>query len=165
MEDTVKTRGMILAFALLSSIAGSAQVAQIVVKPLTDDDIKLIRQDVQSIKDDVIRDTMQFNDTESAAFWPVYKQYAAEQHAIAEKRFGIIMDYAKTIDTMTDANANDLTQKYLTVEDDTQALRKQYLPKFEAAIGAKRAAKFYQVDNRLTLIVNLQLASEIPLIP
>jgi hypothetical protein len=165
MEDAVKTRGLVLAFFLLNAMAGSAQAVQITVKPLTDDDIKLIRQDVQSIKDDVIRDTMQFNDTEAAAFWPVYKQYAQEQHAIAEKRFGIITDYAKTIDTMTDANASDLTQRMFQVESDTQALRQKYFPKFEAAIGAKRAAKFYQVDSRLTLIVNLQLASEIPLIP
>jgi hypothetical protein len=33
------------------------------------------------------------------------------------------------------------------------------------ALGAKRAAKFYQVDNRLGLIVNLQLTALIPLIP
>ena len=165
MEDAVKTRGLVLAFFLLNAMAGWGQATQITPKSLTDDDIKLIRQDVQSIKDDVIRDTMQFSDTEAAAFWPVYKQYATEQHAIAEKRFGVIMDYAKTIDSMTDAKANDLTQRMLQVEDDTQALRKKYLTKFETAIGAKRAAKFYQVDNRLSLIVNLQLASEIPLIP
>ena len=162
----MKTRGLILAFFfMLSAMAGSAQAVQITVKPLTDDDIKLFRQDVQSIKDDVIRDTMQFNDTEATAFWPVYKEYAAGQHAIAEKRFGIIMDYAKSIDTMTDANASDLTERMLQIEDDTQALRKKYFPKFVTAIGAKRAAKFYQVDNRLSLIINVQLASEVPLIP
>jgi hypothetical protein len=32
-------------------------------------------------------------------------------------------------------------------------------------LGAKRAAKFYQVDNRLSLIINLQLAAAVPLIP
>jgi hypothetical protein len=44
-------------------------------------------------------------------------------------------------------------------------LRQDYWPKFQKALGAKRAAKFYQVDNRLTLMVNLQLTSEIPLAP
>jgi len=44
-------------------------------------------------------------------------------------------------------------------------LRQSYWPKFMKALGAKRAAKFYQVDNRLTMMVNIQLASEIPLIP
>lgn len=160
----MKTRGLVLAFFLLSAIAGWAQATEIIVKPLTDDDVKLIRQDVQAIKDDVIRDTMQFNNTEAAAFWPVYKQYAEEQHALAEKRYGVIKDYAKSYDTMNDATAGDLTGRMLQIEDDAQALKKKYLPKFVAAVGAKRAAKFYQVDNRLSLIVNLQLASEIPLI-
>lgn len=36
-------------------------------------------------------------------------------------------------------------------------LRQEYWPKFEKALGAKRPAKFYQVDNRLSLLVNLQL--------
>ena len=161
----MKTRGLVLAFFLLNAMAGAAQEVQVTAKPLTDDDIKLMRQDVQSIKDDVIKDTMQFDETEASAFWPIYKEYAEGQQAIAEKRFGIIMDYAKNIDTMTDAEAANLTQRLFQVEEETQTLRKSYFPRFESAIGAKRAAKFYQVDNRLTMIVNVQLASEVPLIP
>lgn len=161
----MKTPALALAMFLLNTMAISAQVAQVTVPPLTDEDIKLIRLDVQTVKDDVINHTMQFSDTEAAKFWPVYKEYAAEQRAIAEKRFAIILDYAKTIDTLTDEGANSLTQRLFQSEDDSQALRKRYFPKFEATIGAKRAAKFYQVDNRLTTIINLRLASEIPLIP
>ncbi len=161
----MKTIRLMLALLLMSAVSGFAQTAQTQAKPITDEDIKLIRQDVQAIKDDVIRNTMQFTETEAAAFAPVYKQYAEEQHAIADKRLALIMDYAKHYDTMTDAQANSLTQRMLQIEDDTQTLRKTYLPKFETALGAKRAAKFYQVDNRLSMIINIQLASEIPLIP
>jgi hypothetical protein len=164
-EDEVKTPKLVLAILLMSAVPGISQVVQVQVKPLTDEDIKLIRQDVQSIKDDVIRDTMQFTEAEGTAFWPVYKQYADEQRVIAEKRFAVIMDYAKHYDTMTDADASSLSQRMFQIEDETQALRKKYLSKFEAALGAKRSAKFYQVDNRLTMIINIQLASEIPLIP
>jgi hypothetical protein len=60
--------------------------------------------------------------------------------------------------------AHDLTEGLFAIEDETQTLRKEYIPRFESALGAKRAAKFYQVDNRLTQMVNTQLASEIPLI-
>ena len=164
-EKPVKTSILALAFLLVSGGSISAQTAQVTVKPLSDDDIKMIRQDIQSQKDAIIKDTMQFSDTESAAFWPVYKEYAAEQHAIADKRLGVIIDYAQHVDSMTNEDASRLTQKFFQVEDETQALRKKYYPKFEAAIGAKRTAKFYQVDNRLTMILNVQLASEIPLIP
>lgn len=161
----MKIPGFVMAFVLLNTLAAGAQVAQITVKPLTDDDIKLIRQDIQGAKDDIIKDTMQFSDAEATAFWPVYKAYSAEQRGVAEKRFAIIMEYAKTIDTLTDTSASSLTQKMLQVDDENQALRKKYLPKFESALGGKRAAKFYQVDNRLTMILNVQLASEIPLVP
>jgi hypothetical protein len=150
---------------LLSAVAGIAQTAQVQAKPLTDDDIRLFRQDVQSAKSIIIRHTMVFSEAEDKAFWPVYNEYADAQHSIADKRLAVIMDYAKSIDTLTDSDASSLSQRMLQVDDDTQALRKKYLPKFEAAIGAKRAAKFYQVDNRLTMIINIQLASEIPLIP
>ena len=43
-------------------------------------------------------------------------------------------------------------------------LTAQYYPKFKKAIGAKQAAKFIQVDNRLTLVVDLQLANSVPII-
>jgi hypothetical protein len=161
----VKTPALALTLFLLSGVALSAQVAEVTVKPLTDEDIKLIRQDIQSAKEGIIKDTMQFNETQAAAFWPVYKEYAGEQHAIADKRFGIIMDYAKHIDTMTNEDADRMSQKFFQVEDESLALRKKYYPKFQTALGAKLAAKFYQVDNRLTMILNVQLASEIPLIP
>jgi hypothetical protein len=165
MEDTVKIRGFVLASILLSAAAGFAQdVAVVTVRPLTDDDIKLMRQDVQSAKEGIIKDTMQFTDAEGTAFWPVYKLYAADQKAIGDKRVALITDYAKKYDTLSDADAKSLTDRMLQIDDDTLALRKKYLPKFQTALGGKRAALFYQVDNRLTLIVNTQLAAVIPLI-
>jgi hypothetical protein len=66
---------------------------------------------------------------------------------------------------MDEAKAKDMVQRMIAIDNKTGQLRESYWPKFEKALGAKRAAKFYQVDNRLSMLVNLQLASEIPLIP
>jgi hypothetical protein len=142
-----------------------AQSVEVKASPLTDNDIKLARQDVQAVKDEVIKDTMVLSPAESSAFWPLYREYSKEQHAIADKRLNLITDYARNLDKMDDSTAATLTKRLFQVEAETQSLREMYYPKFEKALGAKRAAKFYQVDNRLTMIVNFQLASEIPLIP
>src|SRR5215471_4284989 len=142
-----------------------AQTVEVKAKPLTDADIQLIRQDVQAQKNQIITATMSFTTPEAAAFWPIYKEYAAEQHKIAAKRWDLIVDYAQNIEKMDDQKAKDLSQRMFAIDDEIQSLRKTYYPRFEKALGAKRAAKFYQVDNRLSLIVNLQLTSEIPLIP
>jgi hypothetical protein len=124
-----------------------------------------LRSDLQAAKNDVIAHTMQFTDTESAAFWPVYREYAHDQQTIGDARLRVILDYAQHYGNMSDATASDLTQRFIGAESKMLALRQDYWPKFQKALGAKRAAKFYQVDNRLSLMVNLQLTSEIPLAP
>ena len=155
--------GTIVLLGLLGSTF--SQTVDVHAKPITDADIQLLRQDLQASKNQVINNTMMFNEKEAAAFWPVYKEYAATQHSIAQKRLDIISDYARNLDKMTDDKARELTHRLFVVEDETQAARKDFFPRFEKALGARRAAKFYEVDNRLTQMVNIQLASEIPLIP
>ena len=163
--DELKRSKLLLVVVLLFGISVLAQTAHVQAKPLSDDDIKLLRADVQDAKDKIIKDTMQFTGPEDAAFWPVYREYSKQQHAIADQRLGVITDYAQHIENMSVANAQSLTQRMMKVDDETLALRKTYFPQFVKALGAKRAAKFYQVDNRLTLMIDVQLASEVPLIP
>jgi hypothetical protein len=141
-----------------------AQTVDVTAKPLSDADIQLLGSDIQSAKNDIIAHTMQFTD-QSTAFWPVYRDYARDQHVIGDERVQLIKDYAQHYDTMNDAKAKELTQRSVNIEAKVVNLRQDYWPKFEKALGAKRAAKFYQVDNRVSLMINLQLASEIPLIP
>lgn len=141
-----------------------AQTSDVSAQPLTDSDIQLLRSDIQSAKNDIIAHTMQFTDAESTAFWPLYRDYARDQQVIGDKRVQLIKDYAQSYDTLDDAKAKDLVQRMINVERETLKLREAYWPRFEKALGAKRAAKFYQVDNRLSLLLNTQLSSQIPLI-
>jgi len=135
-------------------------------KPLVSDtEIQLIRSDLQADKHDIIADTMEFTEPESKAFWPVYRNYALDQQKIGDKLVQLIQEYAKQYDSMTDAQAKDMTDRFIKIQEDSLNLKKSYWKKFDKALGPKRTAKFYQVDNRLSLIVMFQLTSEIPLIP
>ena len=147
-----------------SSLAGAQTSATVTAKPLSDSDIALLRHDVQADKMDIITKTMKFTDAEAAAFWPVYRDYANEQQKIGDSRYQLIKDYAQNYDGMTDAKAADLASRSFDVDKATLANRKAYWPRFEKALGPKRAAKFYQVDKRLSLMIDLELSSEIPLI-
>jgi Spy/CpxP family protein refolding chaperone len=149
--------------ALLISSAFS-QTVEVTAKPLTDADIQLMRSDVQAAKNQIIAHTMQFTDSESTAFWPVYRDYSRDQQAIGDERVQLIKDYAQHYDTIDDAKAKNMTQRLFNIETKLVNLRQESWPKFEKVLGAKRAAKFFQVDSRLSLIVNLQLTSEIPLL-
>ena len=133
-------------------------------RPVTDDDIAILRQDVQADKTDIITRSMSFTDEQSKAFWPVYREYAHEQQKIGDDRVAMIKDYAANYDKIDDVQADEFIKKALKYEDDILSLRKKYVSKFKKAIGAKQTAKFMQVDNRLTLLVNIQLAALLPII-
>jgi hypothetical protein len=107
---------------------------------------------------------MQFTESESQVFWPLYREYSRDQQLIGDERVHLIKDYAQYYDAMDEAKAKDLVQRLLKIEAKGVNLRQEYWPKFEKALGAKRAAKFFQIDSRLSLLVNLQLTSEIPLV-
>lgn len=145
--------------------AALAQTVEVTVRPLTDTDIQLLRSNLQVDKNEVIAHTMQFTEAESTAFWPVYRDYSHEQQVIGDSRLQLIKDYAQNYDSMNDAKASDMVQRLLGIDAKFTKLRADHWPQFEKALGAKRAAKFYQVDSRLSLMINLQLASAIPLIP
>ena len=132
---------------------------------LSDTDIQLLRSDLRADSDKVIADTMQFNESESSAFWPVYRNYARDQQVIGDDLATLVRDFDNHYEKMDDTNANDMVRRLLSIEERALNLRKEYWPKFEKALGARRAAKFYQVENELGLMMRLQLVSNIPLLP
>lgn len=150
---------------ILGMSFASAQTVDVSATPLSDTDIQLLRSDLQSGKNRVIADTMKFSESESSAFWPIYRDFARDQQALAGERLNVIKDYAQHLDSMNDTTAKALSQRMIDIESKGVNIRRDYWPKFEKALGAKRAAKFYQVDNRLSMMINVQLAAEIPLIP
>jgi D-alanyl-D-alanine dipeptidase len=133
-------------------------------RPVTDDDIAVLRQDVQADKTEIITRNMNFTEEQAKAFWPVYREYAHEQQKIGDQRVALIKDYAANYDKIDDAQADNYIQRAMKYEEAMASLRKNYIPKFKKAIGAKQTAKFLQVDNRLSLLVNVQLAALLPII-
>jgi hypothetical protein len=161
----VKVLTMLCGLCALLISSALSQTVEVSAKPITDSDIQLLRSDVQAQKNQIIVHNMQFTDSESAAFWPVYRDYSRDQGVIGDERVQLIKDYAQHYATFDDAKADNMTQRSFNIDAKVLNLRQQYWPKFVKVLGAKRAAKFFQVDNRLTLLVNLQLVSEIPLAP
>ncbi len=149
------------------ALAVSGAVAQTASAPPqsgVDTDIALLRSDVQAAKTDVISHNMTFTDDQAKVFWPLYRDYAHQQQVIGDQRVAVIKEYADYYDGMTDAKADELMGRLLKFEQARTTLKTDYWPKFKAALGAKLAAKFYQVDNRLTQVIDLQISSEIPII-
>ncbi len=147
----------------LSGLA-TAQQTTAAARPLSESDIALLRQDVQTQRMEIISKAMQLSDAEAPSFWSLYREYANEQQQIGDQRLRIIKDYAANYENMPEPKAGELVRRMIDLDRRTFETRSKYVPMFEKVLSPRRAAKFFQVDRRLSMMVDLQLASEIPIL-
>jgi hypothetical protein len=130
----------------------------------TDQDIDLLRKDIRSQKKQIIAANVQLTDTEAEKFWPLYDQYTAELVKINDAKYAAIKEYATNYNTLTDDKALSLTRQLLGVDQSVAQLRMKYVPMFSKVVSGKKTALFFQLDRRLTTLIDLQLASQIPMV-
>jgi Spy/CpxP family protein refolding chaperone len=131
---------------------------------ISDQDIALMRQDIRSKKKQLIAQNLKLTDAEATKFWPIYDQYTAELVKINDKKYAVIQEYADRYGTLTDEHATKLARQWMEVDVAAAQLRAKYLPIVSQAIGGRKGATFAQLDRRVSLMVELQLASQIPLV-
>jgi hypothetical protein len=130
------------------------------------DDVEITRSDIQADRKAIVAANMGLTDAEGAAFWPVYNAYRAEISKAADRVVKVITDYAAayTGNTMTDPGASALVKEWLAARSDKAKVAASYQKKCEKVLAPKKVARFYQIENRLDLIVEMSAASEIPLV-
>ncbi|MGD8413704.1 MAG: hypothetical protein PVF33_05705 [Candidatus Latescibacterota bacterium] len=126
--------------------------------------IEMLRSDVRTEKVAVITEVMAFTDAEAEAFWPIYREYDVELSKIYDQRVANIKKYAANYDTLDDTTADELIKTAFKVDEDRTKLLKSYYAKFKKALGAKRAARFIQLENQIDLLIDLQIAANLPLV-
>ena len=126
--------------------------------------VDLLRADVKSQKVAIISQMMQFTPAQASVFWPVYTEYDKELTELGDEKLALIRDYAANYGAITDQKAEELVMKSLDLEARRTVLKKKYYKRFQEAMTAKAAAKFLQVENQLLMIIDLQVASSLPIV-
>jgi len=126
--------------------------------------IELMRADLKSKKVQIITEVMNLDDKDAAIFWPLYREYDLELSQLGDEKLAIIQDYAKNYLTMNNDKADQLAQRVLALDEKRQELRRKYYEKFRQALSPIIAARFTQVENQIEMLVDLQIASSLPII-
>ena len=129
-----------------------------------DKDLALMRRNIRADKKKIIAANLPLTETEATKFWPVYDEYVAEMTKHNDEFYGIIREYAAHQKTITDAQASSMIKRWVEIQIGQAQTRQKYIPVFERVIPAKTVALFFQIDRRLYIVLDLQVASEIPLI-
>ena len=126
--------------------------------------LELLRKDLKSERVAIITEYMDFTDEEGKLFWPIYREYELAQNNLGDRYLQILKDYAASYDNLTDDVAKSLMDQDLTLKQDEFKLRKKFLKRYMKVMPAKRVAQYYQLENQIDLLMDVNIASQVPLI-
>jgi hypothetical protein len=126
--------------------------------------LEMMRADLNSAKVDTINRVLKLNETEAQKFWPIYKEYEVELGKLGDERLLMIERFvqAQTGNTLDNKLASRLSDKWFNLQKIRLDLWKKYYDKIAEAVSPIRAAQFVQVEHEVALLVDINIASEMP---
>lgn len=131
-------------------------------EPTIDSKIALVRANMQADRTTLITAGMNFNDKEGAAFWPIYREYQYERSRLDDRRSAVIKEYAQEYPGVTDAEAKAMAEQMLDCEFRLAQLKKKYYKKFNRVLPALTVTKFFQLERRVDLMMDMQIEASLP---
>ena len=149
-------------------LTGSVLVAFLTIPAAAQtDEIELTRAVIETQRQAIIAKNMELTEAESEEFWPAFRSYRGELAKLGDRTVAMIKSYAESFnaDSMTDEKADALIKEYFSIEEAELKLQKRWWKKFSKILPARKAARYYQLENKLDAVVDVDLADQIPLIP
>ncbi|MDE3137252.1 MAG: hypothetical protein KGL59_11805 [Acidobacteriota bacterium] len=125
--------------------------------------VEVTRADIQSDRQALVASNLPLTDEQAKAFWPLYRQYRAEMQTVGDRLVNLVENYGQNYESLTDEQAAQMMKEYLNMQKDTLAIKDKYVPRFTKILPAKTVMRFYQIENKMDLIVMLAVSSQIPL--
>jgi hypothetical protein len=156
-----------LGLAIAAGQQGSASPAKTVGE--TPDDLRAVlevfRSDFNTGKIRTINQVMKLTEAEAEKFWPIYREYETELAAVADRKIALIREFITLHHSggMTNSNAAPFASKWLAVKQAQLDLWKKYHQLIGEGVSPVRAAQFLQVEHQIALMVDINIASEMPL--
>ena len=126
--------------------------------------IELLRTDLNAQKRQIVNETMQLDDKQARIFWPIYNDYEANLDKLGDEKLAIVQEYATNFLTMTNEKADELAQRVMALDDQRMALRRKYYDLMKKSLPAILVVRFFQVQNQIQMLVDLKIASNLPII-
>ena len=150
---------LILTFAMLALCPpGRAQDQELTI----DSTIAVVRANMRADRTALITAGMNFTEKDGAAFWPIYQQYEYERYRLDDRRAAVIKQYTQKYPTLTDAEAKAMADQMLDCESRQAELKKKYYKKFNKVLPALTVTKFFQMERRIDLLMDMHVESALP---
>jgi len=142
----------------------NAPAPQLSLQGMSPYELNMLRHDIRSQKQKLIAQNLPMSESEAIKFWAVYQKYAADLKEIDDERFNMLHSYAQSYRTMSNDDSLIFMRRWLELDEKIVQLRSRYLPQFKEVLPGKKAATFFQLDERISMMISLELSSQLPLL-
>jgi len=125
-------------------------------------DIQLVQKYFGLEKMSLLKEYMKLTPAQDSVFWPVYNKYENERLDLGKQRFALLDDYIKNVKDITEAKANEVVNKGVALDINFKNLQKRYFAEMAKKIGMVKAAQFYQFENYINNVININIQEQIP---
>jgi len=148
---------------MLKKIIAGTLLSAMTLFALPSNELELLLLNKAVQKKTIVLANMHLNGETKEKFSKLYDEYQVKlmKHRIAELK--LIQDYAVKFNIMTDDNANKVISNWIVVEEAELVLKKDYIAKFKKIMPAADVIRYFQIENRIQLISEVQQANLIPL--
>ena len=125
---------------------------------------EVLRADLRAKHAEVIGKVMRLSGKEAEAFWPIFGEYQKDLRKLNDEKMNLLKEYYRSYENLTAEKAYELAERVLDYEAGRVRLKRHYFQKFSKALTPQTAVRFFQMENQLQALVDLQIASELPLV-
>jgi uncharacterized membrane protein YgcG len=118
-----------------------------------------IRTDLMGL----VAQNLPLTDAEAKAFWPVYERCRASIEAAQRKGNLAIVDYVGSEGRLTDAHAKQIVEDVLAADADAVRARKSCFERVAKVLPGKKAARYFQIENKVAALARYDAAAALPL--
>ncbi|MFC1799504.1 hypothetical protein ACFL2Z_01140 [Candidatus Eisenbacteria bacterium] len=126
--------------------------------------IELLRQDLRSARVAVITEFLPMSEAQAAEFWPIYREYELELAKLTDEWLALLRDYGEHYEEMTDSKAKEIFNRVQRNDKKRFQLKQDYYRKLDRKLPSTLVTRFFQIMNQVEMLIDLQVASEVPLI-
>jgi hypothetical protein len=110
----------------------------------------------------IITAAMNFSGKEGEAFWPIYRHYDNERSTLDDGRAAVVKLYTEKYPDLSEADAKGMAERMFEYESRMAALKKTYYKKLNKVLPALTVTKFFQLDRRIDLLMDMKVESLLP---
>ena len=131
---------------------------------IAQDVMELIKSDINKEKRSILEEALDIKKENETSFWQIYAEYEEASNKLVDMRAGNIKKFADNYVNLTEEIADEIGSSYLEIESGRLKNKKTYYKKMKKVIGSIQATRFMQIMGRIQLVIDVQVAEEVPLL-